>query len=94
MNKKEKKLLELKEELEKRGISISSVHAPFGEENDLSSPSFRIRKKTINQHIVVMKQMDIIKTPVLTIHPGSRVDKEEDIPLKRRTFQKEFRNTS
>ncbi len=88
LNKKEKKLLELKEDLEKRSIVISSIHAPFGEDKDLSSSSFRIRKNTINLHLVVMRQMNIIKTQVLTIHPGSRVEKEADIPSREELFKK------
>ena len=88
LNKKEKKLLGLKEELQKRDIRISSVHAPFGEGSDLSSTGLIIRNRTINQHIAVMEKMNIIKTPVLTIHPGGRVEKEEDISLRGEIFKK------
>ena len=88
LDKKEKKLLELKKELEESGISVYSVHAPFGQKNDLSNPYFKIRKRTISQHIAVMKSMDIAKIPILTIHPGGRVEKEEDMPLREELFKK------
>jgi sugar phosphate isomerase/epimerase len=87
-NKKEKKLLELKKEFKEGGISISSLHAPFGEENDLSSPSLRIRKRTINEHNIIMEKMDIVEIPVLTLHPGSKVKKKEDILLRENFLRK------
>lgn len=88
LDKKEKKILELNRALQDRNISIPSVHAPFWEDQDLSSPSLTIRKWTINQHIAVMKQMDILKIPVLTIHPGSRLEKETDRRLREEYFRK------
>ena len=88
MNKTHQKLFQLNQDLEKRNITISSIHAPFGEDKDLSSPSSIIRKRTINQHIAVMKQMDIIKTRVLTIHPGGRIKKDTDISSREKLFKK------
>ena len=88
LNKKEKKLLELKCELEKRNISISSVHAPFGEDKDLSSTSLITRRKAINQHLLTMKKMDTIKISVLTIHPGSRLKNKEESLSREKLFKK------
>ncbi|MBU0534030.1 MAG: sugar phosphate isomerase/epimerase [Candidatus Omnitrophica bacterium] len=88
LNKTHQKLFQLNQDLEKRNITISSIHAPFGEDKDLSIPSSIIRKRTINQHIAVMKQMDIIKTRVLTIHPGGRIKKDTDISSREKLFKK------
>lgn len=81
-NKREQKLLQLKEDIEERDISVSSVHAPFGEEEDLSSCNLRIRRRAINHHYAAMKVMNIMGISTLTIHPGSRVKEEKDIPLR------------
>lgn len=90
LNKKEQKLLELIKELKSRNITIDTVHAPFGEDNDLSSADKTIIKETIDRHIRSMEQMSIAKIPVLTIHPGSRLtpDREQEISEKEKIFRK------
>lgn len=90
LDKKDRKILELNQELQARNISILSVHAPFGENKDLSDPGFITRNRAISQHLATMEKMDIIKIPVLTIHPGSRLELESEsqIPLREKLFRK------
>ena len=90
LDKTERRILELNQELQARNISITSVHAPFGGSNDLSNPYFIPRKRAINQHLITMGKMGIIKTPVLTIHPGSRLDlrAETQIPSREKLFRR------
>ncbi len=88
LGKTPQKLAQLNQDLSDRNIIISSVHAPFGEGKDLASGNILIRKKTLNEHIEVMQRMAVTKTKILTIHPGSRPDKESEIPLKEKIFRK------
>jgi sugar phosphate isomerase/epimerase len=90
LGKKEPELLELIKELKSRNITIDTVHAPFGEDNDLSSTDATIIKETIDRHIRSMEQMSTVNIPVLTIHPGSRLtpEKESEIPLREKIFRK------
>jgi len=90
LGKRPQTLARLNQDLSERNIIISSVHAPFDEGKDIASPNFFVRKRTINEHIEVMRRMIITKTEVLTIHPGARPKplKEEEIPIREKIFRK------
>jgi sugar phosphate isomerase/epimerase len=57
--------------LRERGISIRSVHAPFGKEHNLSSPDSEVRRRAVETHIRVVRQTARAGASVLVIHPGT-----------------------
>lgn len=82
LNKNDKEIERYRWELYRRNISIYSVHAPFGEGNDLASPEEKEKNSAISIHRRVMEKMEIMEIGCLVIHPGSRVEKERDIPVR------------
>lgn len=78
----------LNKDLSQRKITISSVHAPFDEGKDLASPNFFIRKKTLNEHLEIIRRMSITKTKILTIHPGARPEKQSGNLPREKIFRR------
>ncbi len=56
--------------LDERGLKISSVHAPFGEKDDLSDPDERARKETLERHGMLMERITPLGVTMVVIHPG------------------------
>ncbi|RKY00272.1 hypothetical protein DRP77_11750 [Candidatus Poribacteria bacterium] len=65
--------------LKKEGIRIFSVHAPFGEEANLSALDGEARRKAVEVHKRVIRNAALAGAEVVIVHPGVRAS-EEDIP--------------
>lgn len=82
-----KEAVHLTQLLEKQGISVYSIHAPYGEKADLSAEDEKKRKKSIESHKKLIKNMPELQSSILVIHPGDKTDTEK-IDLRTKLFCK------
>lgn len=61
------------------GIEIFSVHAPFGEQEDLSALDPNVRRSAINAHRNLLEKVALAGAKVMIVHPGRHAS-AEDIP--------------
>lgn len=73
--------------LAEHGIKVYSVHAPFGEEADLSCPREEKRKKAIISHKQTIEKMQDSESPILVVHPGEKVE-EKNLECRIHLFHK------
>ena len=66
----------LGEMLEERGLAISTVHAPFGTEDDLSNPDEVARKQTLERHGLLMERIAPLGVDRMVIHPGAYTEED------------------
>jgi len=63
--------------LKDRGITVYSVHAPYGEKADLSSCEENKREKAISSHKEIIRKMQEFECKILVIHPGEKTEKKK-----------------
>jgi sugar phosphate isomerase/epimerase len=56
--------------LDERGVAVSTVHAPFGEDDDLSNSDEHARKTTLERHGMLMERTVPLGVTRIVIHPG------------------------
>jgi len=61
------------------GIKIFSVHAPFGEQEDLSALDPSVRGNAINVHKRLLEKVALAGAKVMIVHPGRHAS-ADDIP--------------
>lgn len=66
---------ELSHLLKNQGIMVYSVHAPFGDEANLSIPEEYKRKKAVVSHREVIEKMQVFESSILVVHPGEKAKK-------------------
>ncbi|MEA3344904.1 MAG: sugar phosphate isomerase/epimerase family protein [Chloroflexota bacterium] len=67
--------------LRQAGIRIWSVHAPFGEDYNLSHPDEATRRRAVEYHKYVLERVALAGASVVVIHPGSHA-KDEEVPRR------------
>jgi len=70
LNREEKEIAEIQRELGGKNISVYSVHATFGPEEDLSHLDEQKRKSMVSTCIKIMEKMPVLGTSCFVIHPG------------------------
>jgi len=71
LNAPEQKLLETKKTLESAGIQIHSVHAPFGNKDNLIALDSKVRKQAIQRHKKLLSQLSIAGVGIMVFHIGT-----------------------
>lgn len=70
------KITRLSRFLKSQGITVYSVHAPFGEEADLSAPDKDKRRRAVVSHKKIIKRIKEFGCGILVIHPGEEAEEE------------------
>jgi len=63
--------------LKNQGITVFSVHAPYGDNADISCLEENKRKKALSSHKKIIQKMELFEKSILVIHPGEKVEKEK-----------------
>lgn len=66
------------EKFKSAGITIESLHAPYGKENDLSACEEGKRQASVLKHLTVMKRLKIFGAEKMVIHASDIINNEEE----------------
>ncbi len=69
----------LRRELDRAGVRVHSVHAPFGPQLSIGSADEGLRRHALAAHEVVMRAAARMGARVVVVHPGYEVGGEEDL---------------
>lgn len=72
LNHEARGLKDVREGFEAEGVAIHSVHGPFREPADLSSPDDTLRRTTIRQFREIMPKVQALGARILVCHPGGK----------------------
>ncbi len=62
------------------GLTLWSVHAPFGYSYNLSHPDKRTRKRAIEMHKVILERVRAVGAQVLVVHPSADGSQKDSAP--------------
>ncbi len=80
LNSSDQKLKDTGAAFRESGIALRSVHAPFGERENLSALDKGQRKEALDVHKRLLRNVSLAGVEMIVVHPGSSVEKDEDIP--------------
>jgi len=78
LNAEEKHIREVAAMFLDRGVRLRSVHAPFGNEHNLSSPNPGVRLATVEEHARLLRKCAVAGVHCIVVHAGT--DETKDRP--------------
>ena len=72
---------------DERGVTVSTVHAPFGERDDLSSPDEQARKETLERHRILMERISPLGVTRMVIHPSVLTGEQDTVGREPRLLE-------
>jgi len=81
LNSDEDTIIQAGREFVAKGISIRSVHAPFGSDYSLSNFDDAKREESIQIHEALLYQASLAGVEMIVIHPGEHAQSIEDIEV-------------
>jgi sugar phosphate isomerase/epimerase len=76
LNSDEKRLREVARIFLDNDVRLRSVHAPFGNEHNLSSPNPAIRKTTVDEHALLLRRCAAAGIHCIVVHAGTDETKD------------------
>lgn len=82
IDKDKNELIAFRNQLEERGISIWSIHSPFGKGVEISELDERLRYKSVAMQKQLLETAVLVGAKVIVLHPSNFVNENEAVLVK------------